>query len=98
MVYWRYRLELKDDWAAAKADNLQPHELAQRIVEKAKALPVFDADEELQDIMTDFEFITDDSMFDDFDDVLEQLYDWADQEIPPFGTWPRHKMCWIATF
>ena len=34
----------------------------------------------------------------EFNLALEQLYDWADQEVPPYGKWPQNKMCWVETF
>ena len=100
MANWKYRLELKEDWAAAKDGALQPHELAQRIAEKARALSIYEADDELQGIVTDFQYVSEDSKatFDDFDDVMELLYNWADQDVPPYSIWPKNKMCWIATF
>ena len=97
MANWKYRLELKEDWQAAKAGELQPHELAQNIIAKAEKLPTYETDDALLDIMIDFDFITEESTWDDFDDVLEQLYDWADQDVPPYSIWPKNKMCWIAT-
>jgi len=54
----------------------------------------------LEDIIDRFDNITgfdDVSPEEEFDDVMEQLYNWADQEVEPFGMWPKNKMCWVKT-
>jgi len=50
----------------------------------------------LEDIIDRFDNITgfdDVSPEEEFDDVMEQLYNWADQEVEPFGKRLNHSGC-----
>lgn len=97
MANWKYRLELADEWMQAKDGTISPKDLGALVAKKAHKLPIFSSDEELQDITAQFEELPGAATFDDFDDVLVQLYDWADQAVPPRDPWPLNKMCWVAT-
>ena len=33
----------------------------------------------------------------DFDDLMQGLYNWADTQVSPVGSRSRKKMCWVAT-
>ena len=95
MANWKYRLELANEWQQAKTSKLTPKHLGSLVAQKARKLTAIDP--VLWSIAAEFEKLSEDATFDDFDDVLEQLYDWADQPLPPYGLWPRNKMCWVAT-
>jgi hypothetical protein len=52
--------------------------------------------DELEEIVNEFEYCCED--VEEFDGILERLYDWADTPLPtPKGEMQR-KMCWVATF
>lgn len=54
----------------------------------------------LHAIMFDFESLAAEggsADIDDFDDILERLYDWGDSHVGS-PTWPPNKLCWIKTF
>ena len=96
MGKWQNKLELKDLWKAREEKKISVSELAREIAKRIRTLPCYDDyDLELEDISTEFETI--DNNVDDFDNVLERLYDWADTPLPtPRGEWQR-RLCWVST-
>lgn len=103
MANWKYKFNLKDFY---HDDNISIQNKAKMVAERiGKTFSDFvsiestNFDSELDEIKDDFEWLATDSSAkaDDFDDVMERLYDWADAEIEPFGKWPRNKMCWVET-
>lgn len=57
-------------------------------------------DSQLDDIVEGFKNITgydDTTPIEEFDNWMEEFYNWGDSEVPPFGQWPQNKMCWIET-
>lgn len=103
MARWRHRLDFRPFW---NDDSLIIQEKAKRASEAIeKTFPLYltpeneDFDMDLDMINDYFKGVAEDPLAnaDDFDEVIEQLYDWGDQEVKPFGEWPRNKMCWIAT-
>ena len=68
-------------------------------------MPIYKADRDaeplandLDEIIDEFEWVAKDEAADDdeFDNVMDQLYDWADTTLD--SKWPPSKLCWIATF
>ena len=94
MANWKYKIDVKDEWKRAKAGELKPCELAGIMANRLAPIVLEIADAEVEDIMGDFEVMRDDkeATFDDFDEILERLYDWGDQ-----GDF-HNKTCWIGTF
>jgi hypothetical protein len=94
MANWKYKIDVKDEWKRAKAGELKPCELAEIMANRLAPIVLEIADAEVEDIMGDFEVMRDDkeATFDDFDEILERLYDWGDQ-----GDF-HNKTCWIGTF
>ena len=88
MVRWKNKINMKDSWERAKKDSISMIEVRDDLVQKLKALPCFKTDAELQKIVDNFKGLTEEEPFDHFDEVLEDLYDWADQD----------NRLWIATF
>lgn len=97
MANWKYKLDIKDEWKACKNGDITCKDLIPVIVNKLKALNIHDS--ELENIIDDFEILAEDEVDpDEFDCIWNDLYNWADQEVAPFGKYPRNKMMWINTF
>jgi hypothetical protein len=99
MANWIYKLELKDLWEQRDKGKITISELAKAVadrIEKATFFKIKTNEEALREIVMDFEGCDDD--VEEFDSILEQLYDWADTPLrTPLGKMQR-KMCWINTF
>ncbi len=96
MSNWINRLNLKDLWKARAKGELTIQELGKRIARRIEKLHCYDRyKDDLQTIVMDFEIVDED--VEEFDNILEELYDWADTPLStPKGQMQR-KMCWIAT-
>jgi len=107
MANWKYTLSLKDFY---HSDDLSINKKAEMVAERIeKTFPKnwfdFDSDsykEEINEILDDFRWLSVDGDMrendtDEFDNIMEDLYDWADQEVEPYRKWPPNKMCWIET-
>lgn len=96
MANWKHTLEIKDEWQATKAGEMTIAQFATVAAEKIKALPVFGADGQIEDIVENLELLAADADPDveEFDGIWNELYNWADQVV---GDW-NDKMCWIRTF
>lgn len=104
MANWKYKLDISDVWTNDEPIEVKGKQIADKILATFPNdwfdFESDDYDEELDDIVDRFENITgydDVRPVDEFDDVMAQLYDWADSEVPPFGEWPRNAMCWVST-
>jgi hypothetical protein len=96
MANWQRKLQLKDIW-----HNDDVHMIAAETAKRLKALQAFpdaDLDEQRLDIADEFEGLSTDPKADkeDFDCVLERLYDWADTKLD--NNWNGKKVCWVETF
>jgi len=96
MANWQYRLNLKDLWKAKEEGNITIQELGKKVAERIENLPCFKKyEDDLKTIIMDFETV---ESVEEFDYILEELYDWGDMRLPtPQGQMQR-KMCWISTF
>lgn len=101
MANWLHTLKIKDEWQSAKNDEISHHELARCISNKLQMIrnKMSDHDFTLDELIDEFDGIAQDKEadVDEFDDVMQRLYDWGDQTLPPYNAWPHNKMCWIAT-
>jgi len=88
MANWQSKIDLKDTWKAAQAGELTAQEVGQKIAANLKALPPGLRDRDLRDIWEDFEALGEQDTFDNLDNVLEDLYNWADHD---------HRL-WVGTF
>lgn len=96
MANWQRTLPLKDVWPTEDV-----HVIASAIADrlpKLKPLGDWHLDEERDDIADEFKSLADDptAHADDFNCVLERLYDWADTKLD--GNWNGKKVCWVQTF
>ena len=85
MAKWKYVLDVSDLWEKGKARTISPQELGAGLADRLGEL---DQDNDLLQIRRELWDLTDESTYDDFDDILEKLYDWADE---------NHKL-WLQTF
>ena len=104
MSNWRYTLNIKDIW---ENEETSIAEKAIAIATKIKSTfhfllnpssPRYDS--WIDDLVMVFEALSEDKnpTVEEFNWIMEDLYDWGDQEVEPLGEWPRNKMCWIKTF
>jgi hypothetical protein len=96
MANWEHTLNIKDEWKMVKNNEMQLKDFIKVVIRKLKRFNLDDA--ELLSIIDDFEILAsqDDPEVDEFDCIWNELYDWADELIEPFG-YPTNKKCWIAT-
>ena len=86
MANWQHRIDVRETWKDYKAGRRSVSEVAGIVERKLRDLQEADIlllpilDHELEDICLELGEIVDDQDNDveRFDDVLEQLYDWAD--------------------
>lgn len=80
MARWLHTLDIKHDWKLAEAEQIKAPELARRIVPKMRELDERMPHHGALDLANELQEIADDSTsdFDDFDEVWERVYDWAD--------------------
>lgn len=79
---WQFRLNIKPEWAKAKDGKITVQELAKVIAAKLDKIDFGndDANYESETLVEQFEEISRDETAgrDEFDDVMEELYDFAD--------------------
>ena len=86
MAQWQTKLEMRDIRGAHTAGTMtvpqMAGEVARRLREKSlRWLADFHVSDELEDVIANFEDIAEHGGdVDDFDGVLESLYDWADDD------------------
>ena len=84
MNKWQYTIDVSDLWAKAKDEEITAaqlgHQLSAGLRERKIPVPV--------SVWSDFDTLETGATFDDFDEPLERLYDWAD----------KRKRLWIKTF
>jgi len=97
MANWVNRLELKDLWKQRDEEKISISELAKAVANRIEKLPCFKKyEDELQTIILDFEDCSDD--VEEFDDILNRLYDWADTPLRITRGEMQRKVCWVNTF
>lgn len=104
MTDWKNRIDLADLHDKYEAGTITPPELGKQVASRLRKLLKTarlsdDLKQEAEEIADEFEMGVED--VDDYDNVLERLYDWGDTELPhpswiPFPAIP--KVCWIDTF
>jgi len=96
MANWMHRLDLKDLWKKRDVGEITVQQLGKEIAKRIRKLKCFKRYEDvLEDIAVEFGCV--DESTDEFDLILKELYDWADEPVPtPVGQMQR-KNCWVAT-
>jgi hypothetical protein len=101
MADWQRTLDLADLWQAEANGEMTTSEVAAKLAERLKALKPFgveSVDSERDDLVEEFTSMGEDpeTDSDDFNYVMDQLYDWADTSLD--GRVGGKKVCWIKTF
>lgn len=104
MANWQNRLELKDLWEKHEKKEISIQKISKEVVkrleklqkklEKSKEFEEYSY--ELNDIIAAFEFCEED--VEEFDQCLDDLYNWADTLLPTKKGMMQRKLCWVATF
>lgn len=99
MTNWQRTLNIADVWAQAEDREITPKQLAHAIADRLEGLKPLNnliLENEKQDIVEEFRGFVGEETFDDLDDVMEMLYDWAD--TPLDNKFNGKKVCWVKTF
>ncbi len=102
MANWQRKLELQPEWEKVKNDEISIQEMSSVIAKRLKALkplPWDFAEDKRLELVEEFEWLAESSDVDrdDFDNWLNDLYDWGDIHIDG-GVFNGRKVCWINTF
>ncbi len=97
MANWKHKLDLKDLYSKVP-DDITPQKFCEGVKERIEKLSCYHKDSDLQRIVWDFEWRSEDdsATWDDIDEIMSDLYDWGDTRLEPYG-FPSNRMCWIAT-
>ena len=101
MANWQLKLQLGDVYHS----GLPIPKLAKTVAERLAALKIdalmllaaSDLEDVREDIVLGFLALASDpdADADDFDEVMERLYDWADTSLDDY--WNGRKVCWVNT-
>lgn len=102
MANWQRRLKLTPEWDQAQEGEISIQTLARVTAKRLRSLAPFEnaeLDEARDEIAEQFEAIADDADADtgDYDNVMADLYDWADTRLDGEGFGGK-KVCWVETF
>lgn len=103
MAKWQRTLDVRDIWEKRDKGEISIQEMSKIMAERLNLLADFkddDIDDAKESIIEEFECLSDykDATVGDFDDILSDLYDWADTTLDyskPFCE--RKKVCWVKT-
>jgi hypothetical protein len=101
MSDWQREIRLQPHWGQCKDGKISIQQLARVVAAKLKAIRPFNDDEldaERDELVEEFEaFAADgDAYRDDFDDIMDRLYDWGDTRLDTKFIGGK-KVCWIDT-
>lgn len=97
MAKWKYRLELKDLWKAREKKEISIKELGKKVAERIKQSVFYKKNETaLWEIVDNFSHMEEDIEL--FDEILDDLYDWADTPLFTRRGEMQRKLCWVGTF
>jgi len=102
MAQWQLTFDFSGFWKKYP-DELSTKEVCEKVVsvlnfEKNNVHKLFpDYEYDLDDIISKFDDLSkeDNPDIDDFDHILEELYDWADEPLD--NKWNGKKLAWIKT-
>jgi len=102
MANWQRHIYLNPEWQQAKDGEITIQALAAVLAKRLRALKPFgvrdeDLNEKRDEIAEEFEYIakTPTATRDDFDNWMEELYDWGDTRLEQ--GWTGKKVCWVDT-
>jgi len=92
MANWKYKIDISKSFQDDDMDIIEKGRQASKVIRAFMKKHKLH-DHILSKIAYRFSKI---STIDDYDKVLNDLYDWGDIELPPF-TYPKNRMAWINT-
>ena len=96
MANWKYKLELKDLWKARDEGKLTIQELGKKVAERIRQATFYMKHKnQIRDILREFDCVEED--VEEFDNILSDLYDWADSLLLTRRGEMQRKMCWVST-
>jgi hypothetical protein len=101
MAEWQRSLNVKAEWEQAKAGTMTLSALASVVARKLLALRDFDdpsLDDEKATLVDEFKALEEQEevMASEFNELWEQLYDWADTSLD--AKFNGKKACWVEIF
>lgn len=90
MGNWLYTLDIKEIQNLGKEDSISPKDWATSVAKaiKNQLFVLYNNDEELEQIVFELEYdVPEDATWNETDDILGNLYDWADDV-----------RCWVRSF
>jgi hypothetical protein len=96
MANWRYQINLSDLREQYEEKKMTIDEFGKKIAERFRAQSWFEkVQDDIDDILGSLECIESEE---DFNNIIEELYDWGDTTLPtPRSQMPMfNKMCWIG--
>ena len=90
MSGWMHNIDLSQEWPLAESVALSPQNFSTVVVKKLRAIGKYDDEilsRDLENLIGRFEELSEDekSSKDEFDDVMDDLYEWADTSLD--GRW-----------
>ena len=107
MAYWQRTLNLLPEWKQAQGGAISSQQMAGVISARLLGLRPFGGndfgvDYEREEIAERFEDLSTDvdAHVEEFDDLMSELYDWADTLLDGTGgkVFGAKKACWVKTF
>jgi hypothetical protein len=103
MADWKRTVHIESEWSKTREGEMTVQQLSAALVTKLKQLEPFTdphsyINEELESLIYEFESLSEDedADSDDFDLVMEQLFDWGDIKLD--NRFNGAKVCFIHTF
>ena len=97
MTNWKYKVELHDVIEQCENEKITVEQLSKEVVRRLKTLESTISEkryaETLNDIINRFDSCSDE---DDFNEILNDLYDWGDTEINYSPSLIKNRLCWIG--
>jgi len=94
MAHWLHKLDLKDIWNKYN-EEMTIQEIGKEVSKRIKELECYEAQIDiLEEIAEGFKYVED---VEEFDNWMNELYDWGDIQIGKKPGIIQNKMCWIAT-
>ena len=103
-MQWKLGMDLSEIYTDYRdvdfyEDTDKVKELSRRISEKIKTFEYYKSESALHSIVESFEndgdYLDD---IDEYDEILDELYDWGDIPTILDGTTVKEKKCWINTY
>jgi len=102
MADWQRKVLLNPEWTQAQEHEISTQELARSVAAKLRTLDPFEDEDdeynlEREGLIEEFDGLAADETAtqEDFNYVMQSLYDWGDQRMDPH--WNGKKVCWIDT-